>query len=101
MVSIQITWDRPTPKPPGAPVGHLTRWARTVTGSVGAVVSAVVTPHRASLTRLRDMPLSLAGTGLVDWAAFHLNTGVGLLATGLSLWLVEHLISDDDDPRRP
>jgi hypothetical protein len=61
-----------------------------------ALLSAAVTPYRASLLRLLDMPLAVLGTGLVDWAAFHVDQGAGLLVTGLSLWLVEHLIADDD-----
>lgn len=96
-MTLNITWAPPLP---GAPPGRLTRWTRTTIRVAHAIRAAIVTPHKASVRRLADMPLSLAGTGLIDTAAFHLNTGVGLLATGLSLWLVEHLISDDDDPRR-
>ena len=95
MSTLQITW---APRQPGAPAGRLTRWTRTVAGAARAIAVAAVTPHRAALSHIRDMPLSLAGTGLVDWAAFHLGTGPGLLVTGLSLWLVEHLLSDNDPP---
>jgi hypothetical protein len=42
------------------------------------------------------MPLSVAGTGLLDAAAFQGPLWLGLAVTGASLWLVEHLISDDD-----
>lgn len=90
-MTLSIAW---APRTPGAPPGRLTRWARATFAAAKTVAITAVTPHRAALGRIRDMPLSLAGTGLVDTAAFHLGTGVGLLVTGLSLWLVEHLISD-------
>lgn len=64
-------------------------------------VSAVVAPHKASLVRLTEMPLVVLGTGLIDWSAFHVDQGVGLLVTGVSLWIVEHLIADDDDSVTP
>lgn len=91
MSTLQITW---APRQPGAAPGRLTRWTRALHGAAKTVAVTAVTPHRAALSRVRDMPLSLAGTGLADWAAFHLGSGIGLLVTGLSLWLVEHLISD-------
>ncbi len=93
MSTLQITW---APRQPGAPAGRLTRWTRAAITAAKNITTTALTPHRAVLSRVRDMPLSLAGTGLVDWAAFHLGTGIGLLATGLSLWLVEHLLSDTE-----
>jgi hypothetical protein len=44
------------------------------------------------------MPLAVAGTGFIDFAAFHVNHGVGWLVLGVSLWIVEHLVADDDGP---
>lgn len=90
-MTLSIAW---APRVPGAPPGRLARWTRAALDTAKTVAVTAVTPHRAALGRIRDMPLSLAGTGLVDWASFHLGSGVGLLVTGLSLWLVEHLISD-------
>lgn len=63
----------------------------------GNVAAAAFTPHKASLRRLADMPLAVIGTGLIDWSAFHVGQGLGLLVTGASLWVVEHLISDPED----
>ncbi|HYS41937.1 MAG TPA: hypothetical protein VEO01_40485 [Pseudonocardiaceae bacterium] len=94
-MTLSIVW---APRTPGAPPGRLARWTRALANTTKTIAAAAVTPHRAALSRVRDMPLSLTGTALIDWASFHVNTGVGLLATGLSLWLVEHLLSDNDDP---
>jgi hypothetical protein len=64
-------------------------------GTVKRAVTVALTPHKASLKRLADMPLSVAGTGGIDFAAFHIGHGWGWLVLGASLWLIEHLISDD------
>lgn len=72
------------------------RALRRLRDLAGNVAAAAVTPHRASLRRLADMPLSLAGTGCIDFAAFHYVHMIGWAVTGVSLWLVEHLIADDD-----
>lgn len=66
-----------------------------VAGVLLAAVRVVAAPHKASLARLWDMPLTVIGTGLVDFAAFHVAHGWGWLVTGVSLAVVEHLISDD------
>lgn len=77
------------------PVPGVKRGARALR-SVGRAVTKAVTPHRASLARLADMPLSVAGFGLVDFAAFHIAHGWGWLVTGASLFALEHLIADDE-----
>lgn len=56
-----------------------------------------VRPHRAALRRLADIPLTLAGIGAADWAAFGLPGRWGWLVTGASLIVLEHLIADSDD----
>ncbi len=61
----------------------------------GSVLSAFVRPHRASLKRLTDMPLTVAGWCFLSTAAFELNTIVGLAASGVCLMLLERQISDD------
>jgi hypothetical protein len=58
-----------------------------------------VSPHRASLLRLLDMPLAVLGTGFIDFSAFHVAHMLGWLVTGVSLWIVEHMIADTDDGR--
>lgn len=62
--------------------------------------TVALTPHKASLKRLAEMPLTVVASGLFDWAGFHINGGIGLLITGVSLVILEHLISDDDTSRR-
>jgi hypothetical protein len=62
------------------------------------IASAALNPHKASLLRLADMPLAVIGTGCIDFSAFHVTHALGWLVTGGSLWLVEHLIADDDGP---
>lgn len=75
----------------------LGRFLRNLREMAGNVASAVVTPHKASVRRLAEMPLSVIGTGGIDFSAFQVNHGVGFLVLGVSLWVVEHLISDPDD----
>lgn len=41
------------------------------------------------------MPLTVAGVGCIDFAAYHLSHGWGWLATGLSLVVLEHIIADE------
>ena len=73
------------------------RHARTAWIVVMHALGVVIAPHKASLTRLLDMPLAVVGTGLFDFAFFHWSHMAGFLVTGLSLWLVEHLIADPPD----
>jgi hypothetical protein len=76
------------------------RWHSRLQRALDAGRSAAVaalTPHRASLLRLLDMPLAVIGTGCIDFAAWHVDHGVGWLVTGVSLWVVEHLIADDGE----
>jgi hypothetical protein len=63
---------------------------------VTTIAKAVARPHKASLRRLADIPLTVAGTAGIDFAAFHVAHGWGWLATGVSLLLIEHLIADGE-----
>lgn len=74
-------------------IGALAGVAFTFAVTYGAVPFR---PHTASLRRLADMPLSVLGTGSIDFAAFHWAHSWGWLVTGLSLWLLEHLIADPE-----
>jgi hypothetical protein len=98
-MTLTITLERQHTDNPTGQRGFVRRTVGAVVRGVKGISAAVISPHQAALSRLAEMPLSIAGTGLVDWASFHVNSGVGLLITGISLWLVEHLISDDDPPR--
>lgn len=64
----------------------------TAAGAAGVAMK----PHKASLARLWDMPLTVVGVGFGDFAAFHLAHGWGWLVTGISLVVLEHLISDPE-----
>ena len=74
----------------------LPRVARRLRDLARAGASAVVAPHKASLRRLADIPLSVAGTAGIDFAAFHISHGWGFLVTGASLFVLEHMIADPD-----
>ena len=74
------------------------RARRAVAAAIGVVQSVAIgaiTPHKAALGRLADIPLTVAGIGCIDFAAFHIAHGWGWLVTGASLILLEHLIADD------
>lgn len=74
----------------------LPRAARKLRDLARAGAAAVVAPHKASLRRLADIPLSVAGTAGIDFAAWHLGHGWGWLVTGASLFVLEHMIADPD-----
>lgn len=97
MAAVAVVTDAPGTRDRG-------RWlrkARELTGTVAKTVGRVaLTPHKASLLRLTEMPLSVIGYGLADFAAFHVDHGVGWLATAVSLIVIEHLIADDDTDGR-
>lgn len=67
----------------------------SLTASIVSAAQSLIEPHRASLSTLRDIPLTVAGTGSIDFAAFHLAHGWGWLVTGISLILLEHVIAED------
>lgn len=66
-------------------------------GFLTKAAEKIVGPHKNSLRNLRDIPLTATGTGLVDFAAFHLAHGWGWLVTGVSLMVLEHVIADRED----
>ena len=77
--------------------GRAARFAAVVQRSAISVARAALAPHRASLKRLNDSPLTVAGTGIGDFAGFHISHGWGFAITAVSLILLEHLIADADD----
>lgn len=81
------------PRAPG-----LARLRSLATSAGNAVKSAAVkaiTPHKAALSNLTSIPLTLAGAGCIDFSAYHLSHGIGWLVTGISLVLLEHVIADE------
>ena len=81
------------PRAPG--VSRLRGVLATALSVVTAVAVKAVTPHKAAIRRLADIPLTVAGIGCIDFAAFHIAHGWGWLVAGISLVLLEHLIADD------
>ena len=51
--------------------------------------------HGSVLHRAAQMPLTLAGYGCIDFAAFHVVHGLGWLVTGISLMILEFQLADD------
>ncbi len=91
MTSVTITTTRtPRNRPRRVTNAALVLWHGLAT-----IARQAATPHKAALVNLTHMPLTLAGTGCVDFAAFHLAHGWGWLVTGLSLVFLEHLIADE------
>lgn len=77
--------------------GRITAVLTSVRERATSAAARLIAPHTASLTNLRDIPLTVAGTGSIDFAAFHLAHGWGWLVTGISLILLEHIIADDEE----
>lgn len=90
MAAISVTDAPPSARSPR-------RVLRKLRELAGGVAAAALTPHKASVRRLADMPLSVVGTGAIDFASFHVSHAVGWLVLGVSLWVVEHLIADAED----
>jgi hypothetical protein len=76
--------------------GRLSRGLKALVNGVKRGVAAAIRPHSASLKRLTEMPLTVIGTSGIDFAAFHIAHGWGWLATGVSLLIVEQMISDPE-----
>jgi hypothetical protein len=76
----------------------MARPGRFIWKRASSAVTAAVAPHRASLLRLIDMPLTVIGIGLIDFGAFHYVHMIGWVVTGISLLVVEHMIADDEPP---
>lgn len=96
MATFTVSLDRPAGRQPG----RLRQRAKTAVSAVAGLGASLVRPHRASLARLADMPLTVLGTAGIDFAAFHVTHGLGWLVTGISLFVVEHMIADDEDTGR-
>jgi hypothetical protein len=57
--------------------------------------AAMVRPHRAALSSLAGMPLTVAGFGCLDAAAVWWNPVVGLASAGVLLIVLELMIADE------
>lgn len=90
-MALTVSWERGSRVP-----GRLRTFAKKTVSVVTSTVAHMVKPHRAALQNLAHMPLSVLGTTAVDFAAFHVNHGVGWLVTGASLFVLERMIADDD-----
>lgn len=93
MASITITATRDPRRGPRA--RRLVAAALVVWHTLGTLARTAATPHRAALINLAHMPLTVAGLGCADYAAWHLGAGWGWLAIAASLILLEHLAADE------
>lgn len=92
-VTVTLSFDGP--KTGFGHDGRLRRGLRALAKAVRNTAAAAVRPHKASLRRLTEMPLTVAAVPLADFAAFHVGHGWGFLATAVSLVITEHLIADE------
>lgn len=74
--------------------GQPRMWDRAA-ARMRAVAARISTPVLPVLHNLASIPLTVAGIGCVDAAAFVGNTIAGLVVTGLSLIALEYLIADE------
>lgn len=61
-----------------------------------SVVVVALNPPKAILSKLLEIPLTVLGVGCIDFAVFHVGHGWGWLATGISLVVLEYMISEDE-----
>jgi hypothetical protein len=92
-VTVTLSFDRP--ERGSGHSGRVARGLKAIRDTVSGLAASAIRPHKTSLKRLTEMPLTVAAVPCVDYAAFHLAHGWGWLVTGLSLVIVEHLIADE------
>lgn len=69
-------------------------WHKTVLRVIKGGALSVFAPHKASLSKLADTPLTVAGAGCVAAGVFLASTIAGLVILGVVLVLLEHMIAD-------
>ena len=91
MATITVTTSRtPRTRPSRLRAAATALWA-----TLTAIATRAATPHKAALTNLAHMPLTVVGLGCADYAAWHIAAGWGWAAIAVSLILLEHLIADE------
>ena len=81
---------------PGGGTRRISARVLSATRTTAAKAAKIaLTPHKAALANLRDMPLTVAGVAGIDFAGWHISHGWGWLITGVSMIIVEHLIADE------
>lgn len=75
--------------------GQATRRRRFGAAARRALARATA-PATPLLAKLAEIPLTVAGIGCIDAAAFVGDTIAGLVVTGLSLIGLEYLLADDE-----
>lgn len=73
----------------------LNRAARRLRNLTRRAAGVVLTPHKAALRRLADIPLTVAGLGCLDAAVWQWHGTAGLALLCPVLMYLEHLIADD------
>lgn len=69
--------------------------ARKAASAVSAFAAKIVQPHKAVLSNLASIPLTVAGIACADTGAFLASTIAGWIFTGVTLLVLEHLIADE------
>lgn len=76
--------------------GQPARLRHRAAARLRAITERVAAPVRQPAANLARIPLTVAGLGCVDAAAFVGCTIAGLVVTGASLIALEFLIADED-----
>lgn len=87
-MAVTVAWDSRNP-------GRIRAFLKRFASTSSKVIATMAKPHRAALTNLTHMPLTVLGTTGIDFAAFHLAHGWGWLVTGISLIILEHMVADE------
>jgi hypothetical protein len=70
--------------------------ARRYAVAARRALARATTPVTGLAVKLAEIPLTVAGIGCIDAAAFVGNTIAGLVVTGLSLMALEYVIADEE-----
>lgn len=81
------------------PVGdmRLRQRALKLLSVITATAVIVANPPKAIISKLLEIPFTVAGLASIDFAIFHVGHGWGWLAIGMSLMFAEYIVSDNTD----
>lgn len=79
-----------------APASSSLRWLTGARRTVSSAAKRATTVATAARSRYRRPALVVASFGCIDAAAYQVALGVGLLVTGLSLFVFEMLGGDGE-----
>jgi hypothetical protein len=76
--------------------GRIRRRIAQIATGTAALAGGAVRPHKASLKRLAEMPLTVVAAAVGNYGAFHIWHGWGYLLLTATLVTIERMIADPE-----